>query len=88
MHVDWHYLRGIWVFGVIDDASRKMLGLIESDKESTDNSILGMKQALRHGPIKQCISDHGSTFTCNFIDGYSRFREHLKSKGLSLFFAE
>ena len=80
VHVDWHYLKGLWIFGVVDDASRKMLALIESDKESTDNSILGMKQALKHGQIKQCISDHGSTFTCNFTDGYSRFREYLKSQ--------
>ena len=82
VHVDWHYLKGLWIFGVVDDASRKLLALIESDKESTDNTIKGMDIALKHGKIKQCISDHGSTFTCNFIDGYSRFREYLKSKGI------
>jgi putative transposase len=82
VHIDWHYLKGLWIFGVIDDASRKLLALIESEKESTDNSIKGMKIALRHGKIKQCISDRGSTFTSNFIDGYSRFREFLKSKGI------
>ena len=80
VHVDWHYFKGMWVFGVEDDASRKLLALIESEKESTDNSILGMELALKHGPIKQCISDHGSTFTSNFIDAYSRFKEYLKSK--------
>jgi len=82
VHIDWHYFKGTWVFGVIDDASRKMLSLLECDKESTDNSILGMELALKHGKIKQCISDHGSTFTSNFIDAYSRFKEYLKSKGI------
>ena len=28
VHIDWHYLKGTWVFGVEDDASRKMLTLI------------------------------------------------------------
>ncbi len=82
VHIDWHYFKGIWVFGVVDDASRKLLALIESEKESTDNSILGMEIALKHGQIKQCISDHGSTFTSNFVDAKSRFREYLKSKGI------
>jgi len=80
VHIDWHYLKGIWIFGVEDDASRKLLALIESKKESTDNSIIGMELALKHGPIKQCISDHGSTFTSNFIDAESRFKDYLKSK--------
>jgi putative transposase len=82
VHIDWHYYKGTWVFGVEDDASRKLLALVESDKESTDNSILGMEIALKHGQIKQCISDHGSTFTSNFIDAKSRFREYLLSKGI------
>jgi transposase len=82
VHIDWHYFKGIWVFAVIDDASRKLLALIEDKKESTDNSILGIELALKHGPIRQCISDHGSTFTSNFIDAKSRFREYLKSKGI------
>ena len=82
VHIDWHYFKGIWVFGVEDDASRKLLALIEDEKESTDNSILGMKLALKHGRIKQCISDHGSTFISNFTDGDSRFKEYLKSKGI------
>ena len=80
VHIDWHYFKGTWVFAVVDDASRKMLALVESKNESTDNSILGMEMALKHGPIKQCISDHGSTFTSNFVDAKSRFRAYLISK--------
>jgi transposase InsO family protein len=82
VHIDWHYFKGIWVFSVVDDASRKILALVESEKESTNNSILGMEIALKHGQIKQCISDHGSTFTSNFVDAKSRFREYLISKGI------
>ena len=82
VHIDWHYFRGLWVFCVIDDASRKLLAIIESKNESTDNSILGMELALKHGQIKQCISDHGSTFTSNFVDAKSRFRNYLKSNGI------
>ncbi len=80
VHIDWHYFKGIWIFGVEDDASRKLLALVESEKESTDNSILGMEIALKHGKIMQCISDHGSEFISNFVDANSRFREYLKLK--------
>ena len=82
VHIDWHYFKGTWVFGVEDDASRKLLALIESNNESTANSIIGMELALKHGKIKQCISDHGSTFTSNFADAKSKFREYLLSKGI------
>ena len=82
VHIDWHYFKGTWVFGVEDDASRKLLALIEDEKESLDNSIKGMEEALKHGKIKQCISDHGSTFTSNFIDAESRFKDYLKLNGI------
>ena len=82
VHIDWHYFKGIWVFSVEDDASRKLLALIEDEKESTDNSIIGMELALKQGQIKQCISDHGSTFISNFIDADSRFRDYLKENNI------
>jgi len=82
VHIDWHYFKGIWVLGVEDDASRKLLALVESEKESTENSIIGMENALKHGRIKQCISDHGSTFISNFADADSRFRDYLDLKGI------
>ncbi len=82
VHIDWHYFKGTWVFGVEDDASRKLLALLECKNESTDNSILGMEIALKHGQIRQCISDHGSEFISNFVDADSRFREYLRSKNI------
>ncbi len=83
VHIDWHYYgSGIWVFAVIDDASRKLLALIECESPTTEESIRGMQIALQHGKIKQCISDHGSQFTSNIIDGNSRFKEFLNAKGI------
>ena len=83
VHIDWHYFgKGIWVFAVIDDASRKLLALIECESPTVDASIKGMQIALKHGKIKQCISDHGSQFTSNFVDGNSKFREFLDANGI------
>ena len=63
-----------------DDTNGKLLSLVENEKESTDDSIMGMEEALKHGAIKQCISDDGSTFTINIIEADSRFRDYLKSR--------
>lgn len=83
VHIDWHFnaKKRIWVFAVIDDASRKLLALIECSSPTTDASIRGMKLALKYGKIKQCISDHGSQFTDN-RDGKSRFVKFLKKHGI------
>ncbi|MFH1425701.1 MAG: DDE-type integrase/transposase/recombinase [archaeon] len=81
VHIDWHYDGKIWVFAVIDDASRKMLALIECNSPTTNASIEGMKLALKHGKIKQCISDRGSQFMNN-MNGYSRFQEFLAKQGI------
>ena len=81
-HIDWHYDCKNWVFAVIDDASRKILALLETPSATTDYSIEGMELALKHGQIKQCISDHGSQFISNITDGCSRFKEHLKCRGI------
>mgnify|MGYP001605815917 CR=1 FL=1 len=83
VHIDWHcYGNGIWVFAVIDDASRKLLALIECESPTVDASIRGMRIALKRGKIKQCISDHGSQFTANFVDGNSQFKEFLNAHGI------
>ncbi len=80
VHIDWHYYSNkIWVFAVIDDASRKLLAIIECESPTTEESIKGMQQALMQGKIKQCISDHGSQFTANVTDGNSQFKEFLNA---------
>ena len=78
VHIDWHYNGRVWVFAVIDDASRFMLALIECSSPTTKRSIEGVKLALEYGKIKQCISDRGSQFMNN-LEGYSEFQEFLKS---------
>ena len=60
VHIDWHYDGKVWVFAVIDDASRKILAAIECNSPTTKISIEGMKLALKFGKIQQCISDRGS----------------------------
>ena len=77
VHIDWHYTGKVWVFAVIDDASRKMLSTIECSSPTTKASIEGMELAMKHGKIKQVISDRGAQFMNN-MDGYSQFQEFLK----------
>ena len=79
VHIDWHYDGKVWVFAVIDDASRKILALLEVNSPTTEYSIIGMELALQHGKIKQCICDHGSQFTSN-LEGDSKFAVYLESK--------
>ncbi|MBU0980133.1 MAG: DDE-type integrase/transposase/recombinase [Nanoarchaeota archaeon] len=83
VHIDWHQCPndGPWVFAVEDDASRKLLALRECLSATTDESIQGMKKALKHGKIKQCISDHGSQFVSN-LDGDSRFQAFLAKNNI------
>ena len=81
VHIDWHYNGRVWIFAVIDDASRYMLTLIECSSPTTKRSIEGMKLALEYGKIKQCISDRGSQFMNN-MEGYSEFQEFLKLVGI------
>ncbi|MEK6934355.1 MAG: hypothetical protein AABW46_00595 [Nanoarchaeota archaeon] len=81
VHIDWHYYKGTWVFGVEDDASRKLLVLTECSNETTDRSIEGMEIALKYGQIKQCICDHGSQFVSN-LGGDSRFVAFLNGNNI------
>ena len=83
VHIDWYYYapRELWVFAVIDDASRKLLALVECDSPTTEASIEGMRQAMKHGKILQCISDHGSQFISN-VGGDSKFKEFLDDNGV------
>ncbi len=83
VHIDWHQRPndGPWVLAIIDDASRKMLVVIECEHATTEESTRGMLLALQHGKILQCISDHGCQFTTN-NGGDSRFKEYLDAKGI------
>ena len=55
VHIDWYYYAPmqLWVFAVLDDASRKLLALVECKSPTTEASIEGMKDAMKHGKIKQ-----------------------------------
>jgi len=83
VHIDWYFdpIKQKWVFAVLDDASRYLLALLEVDSATTDNSIKGMKKALKYGKIKQCISDHGTQFIKQ--EGMkSTFKKYLKKEGI------
>ena len=79
VHIDWHYNGRQWIFAVIDDASRRIISLIECSSPTTKKSIEGMGIALKYGKVAQVISDHGSQFMNN-MEGYSEFQEFLKLK--------
>jgi len=83
VHIDWHQRPndGIWVFKVEDDASRVLLAIRESSSPTQEVSIEAMEEALKYGPIKQCISDHGSQFVSN-IGGDNLFKKWLDEHGI------
>ena len=83
VHIDWYYdaIKQLWAFAVIDDASRYLLALLEVQNATTDASIDGMRQALKYGEIKQCISDHGTQFIKQ--EGMrSDFADFLRNEGI------
>jgi putative transposase len=83
VHLDWVYNDDLEVYAlpVIDDASRKLLALIESESATTGASIDAMEEAIQHGEIQQCITDHGTQFWKG-DDAQARFPEFLKQKGI------
>ena len=83
VHIDWYYYAPLelWVFAVLDDASRKLLALVECKSPTTEASIEGMKEAMKHGKIKQCISDHGTQFIKQ-EEMDSRFRDFLAENNI------
>ena len=83
VHIDWYFAKdNEWAFGVEDDASRKILSLIECNSPTTEKSIQGMEEALKYGQIRQCISDHGTQFIKTIANDYCCFQEFLKQKGI------
>ena len=83
VHIDWYYCtkQQLWVFAVLDDASRKLLALVECKSATTEQSIYGMKLAMTHGKIKQCISDHGTQFIKQ-VGMDSSFKDFLDENGI------
>jgi len=82
LHIDWHQRPDeTWTLAIEDDASRKLLVLIECNSPTVETTIKGMEEALQHGKILQCISDHGSQFISN-IGGDSKFVAWLAQHGI------
>jgi putative transposase len=79
VHIDWvnNPKLKLNALPVIDDSSRKLLALVECEEATTDASIDAMKEAMKHGEIKQCISDHGTQFIKDETKT-SRFTDFLK----------
>jgi putative transposase len=80
VHLDWlyHPELELWVLPIIDDSSRKLLALKESLSATTEETIDAMKEAMRHGEIEQCITDHGTQFIKDETKR-SRFSEFLEA---------
>ena len=83
VHIDWLHdpVLKKWILPVIDDASRMLLALKESDNATTDASIEAMEEALKYGKIKQCITDRGTQFTKK-EGSESRFSKFLKENDI------
>lgn len=88
VHMDWMYDEKIGknIVAVIDDASRKILAYGEFDRATVENTILVLKEALKHGNVGEVITDRGSQFTANKVDKKgnhkSKFAEFCKEKGI------
>jgi len=83
VHIDWAYddKEERWFLPVLDDSSRKLLEVAEVESATTDASIEAMEEALKHGEIQQCISDHGPQF-CRDENDNNRFQAFLEKHGI------
>ena len=67
---------GLWVCPVEDDASRKVLSMIETESPTVEACIAVLDEAhqkyLHIRPIQAVIVDHGSQFYANKRDKKSR----------------
>lgn len=79
VHLDWFYHPELelWALPIIDDSSRKLHALKETLTPTTDESINAMMDAMKHGQIEQCITDHGTQFVKG-EDDKARFPALLK----------
>jgi len=73
-HMDWYYdeRTDMWVCPVEDDASRKVLAVIETESPTVEASIAVLDEAyqkyLHIRPIQAVIVEHGSQFYANKRD--------------------
>lgn len=56
VHLDWFQDESNWVLPVLDDASRKLLSLIEEDNATTEAFIQAMVQALMFWKLRNKLS--------------------------------
>jgi transposase InsO family protein len=73
VQLDWYQNdRDEWVLAVEDDASRKILGLIEADSRSAEAAVELLEdvreQTAADREILEVITDHGSEFYANKRD--------------------
>ena len=90
VHLDWHTSdhdgKKVYVCVVLDDSSRRILAGGEFDAETTDNSLLLLREAMdRFGclaSIEQVLTDRGTQFYANKRDkngnADSRFENFLE----------
>lgn len=94
VHMDWYYnpILEQWVCAVLDDASRKVLGIIETEHPTTEASIKVLDEAYHRylwlKPIDSVIVDHGSQFYANKRDedgnAEHRFERYCKENNIQL----
>lgn len=74
---------GTWIFALLDDHSRYLVGAEEFEEASTENALFVFRRAMwQHGKPSQLMTDHG----CQFYDNTGRkpnsFGETLDALGV------
>ena len=80
-HTDWFEFKGKQCIIFIDDASRFIPSYGEFGNANTDNSLKVFKQGLKYGIPKQVMSDHGTQFENQFMEGLKEVgSKHIKAR--------
>jgi len=80
-HTDWFEYKGKQGIIFIDDASRFIPSHGEFDNANTDNSLKVFKKGLKYGFPKQVMSDHGTQFEEQFMEGLKAVgSKHIKAR--------
>ncbi len=92
VHMDWYYddHTGKWVCAVLDDASRMVLSMIETESPSAEASVKVLDEAYQKyihiRSIQSVIVDHGSQFYANKRDKNGNanhtFERYCKEHGI------